>query len=250
MSEMTSDEIVRRIGYTNQEGELISTMETAPVSFERLKLLSLRRGSSNCAPVPFHKLRQVDEVIRELEVNRILKEGDVSEHIQDVNSRSLPVTSGDEAPSSSMKKIPFAATLQYDRIEDVAHMIHGIVKSLSKPERKQSRQHISECGDVAASGDQPQPEPQTDWAHLLSQEEIERNQLEKLMEISNWRRNLMQMAASHYASDFPRPSSVINDKLSAGSSVLVPGTPAVGRSIGAGGRTAFSDSEMELLELL
>jgi hypothetical protein len=159
------------------------------VSLEGIKFLSLKNRSGVDSHLNPKKLVIADSVLRELEVRKLLIESPVlcseppvcipvtKEAIveAEIEIKSRPIVKVD------LIKTPFLACIQYDCLENSSDIIYKLIMSV-----KEASSNHGDKSDL----ENPNPAP-------TAVEKIESSQGQRLMELSEWRQQLILKLSSY-----------------------------------------------------
>lgn len=159
------------------------------ISLEGIKFLSLKNRSGADSYLDPKKLVIADSVLRELEVRRLLVESPVScaephviipvaketivEAEQGIETKPIVIV--------DLIKTPFLACIQYDCLENSSDIIYKLISSVKKVSSNHGDEHHLENLN---------PEP-------TAAEILENSQGQRLMELSEWRQQLLLKLSSY-----------------------------------------------------
>ena len=178
---------------------------------EGVKFLSLNNRSYNAFGP--RKLEQVDAVLRDLEVNRLLHglpavdtaepitlqaETDIVEIPEEVNlleplsdvaddliNSDVLIKNPWHERESNAAKAPFLACLQYDRLENSRDIIHDLIRSV----KINNESKISTSSPILLSC--------TADTESLKMSDLDVKQAQQLVDLSDWRNELMKKLSSY-----------------------------------------------------
>ena len=178
---------------------------------EGVKFLSLNNRSYNAFGP--RKLEQVDAVLRDLEVNRLLHglpavdtadpitlqaETDIVEIPEEVNlleplsdvaddliNSDVLIKNPWQERESNAAKAPFLACLQYDRLENSRDIIHDLIRSV----KINNESKISTSSPILLSC--------TADTESLKMSDLDVKQAQQLVDLSDWRNELMKKLSSY-----------------------------------------------------
>ena len=178
---------------------------------EGVKFLSLNNRSYNAFGP--RNLEQVDAVLRDLEVNRLLHglpavdtadpitlqaETDIVEIPEEVNlleplsdvaddliNSDVLIKNPWQERESNAAKAPFLACLQYDRLENSRDIIHDLIRSV----KINNESKISTSSPILLSC--------TADTESLKMSDLDVKQAQQLVDLSDWRNELMKKLSSY-----------------------------------------------------
>ena len=195
---------------------------------EGVKFLCLNNRSYNACTFGPRKLEQVDAVLRDLEVTRLLHEPPLVNTVEPItleggtdiveipeqvifleplddvakdliNSDVLIEESWQKKESNSVKA-PFLACLQYDHLESSSDIIYDLIRSV----KINNEMKISKSSPLLLSC--------TFDTELSKMSDLDVKQAQRLVDLSEWRNQLMKKVASYditgLVDDFNSPSAM------------------------------------------
>ena len=166
---------------------------------EGVKFLSLNNRSHLRGDMNPQKLVVVDAVLRDLEVYRILREppevpAQVIEEVEEAPEEIVVIVDETQdiwREKRVSAKIPFLATIQYENLELSSDVIYKLIASLEKTKKKEQndKQEKKEQHSTGAISENDLTTEQ------MTMDNLENKQAQRLMELSEWRQQLMRKVA-------------------------------------------------------